>query len=287
LRRAITDEVSQGIVRNAGRLAFASGTAFLVLLLALHFLEPEFNPSWRMISEYELGSYGWMMRLAFFSMGSYSVFIVISLRRYVHLAAGRVGLAILAIIGIVGAGGSGIFTTDPITAAVSTATGELHLICGFSFILCFPVAVTLIRRGLTSNQEFVLTRRWLTLMTALVWVGVASFLLSFVVFPGKNGLGPTVLIGWPNRFMAVSYTLWIMVIAWLTEHHKEQTQFGGPVLAMDKGSVGRHLRRERNPLKSHLLWLARIPSARDKIRLERVQIQHDSIRMIADLTLCA
>jgi hypothetical membrane protein len=50
-------------------IALAAVVIFLILLTALHFLEPEFDPSRRLISEYELGHYGWIMSLAFFSLG--------------------------------------------------------------------------------------------------------------------------------------------------------------------------------------------------------------------------
>jgi Mn2+/Fe2+ NRAMP family transporter len=46
-------------------------------------LEPEFNPSWRMICEYELGNYGWMMRLAFFSLALSCLAIPVTVRPYV------------------------------------------------------------------------------------------------------------------------------------------------------------------------------------------------------------
>jgi hypothetical protein len=38
----------------------------LLMLLLLHLLEPELDPAWRMISEYEIGRFGWLVRLAFF-----------------------------------------------------------------------------------------------------------------------------------------------------------------------------------------------------------------------------
>lgn len=44
--------------RVFGRIAAGLSVAFLGFLLLLHILEPEFDPSWRMISEYELGRYG-------------------------------------------------------------------------------------------------------------------------------------------------------------------------------------------------------------------------------------
>jgi hypothetical protein len=48
-------------------LGFAAG--FLITLAALHVLEPEFNPP-HLISEYELGRFGWLMSMAFFSLGA-------------------------------------------------------------------------------------------------------------------------------------------------------------------------------------------------------------------------
>ena len=44
--------------------------AFLAILVLLHFLKPELAPSWRMISEYEIGRLGWIMRLAFVCWGA-------------------------------------------------------------------------------------------------------------------------------------------------------------------------------------------------------------------------
>jgi hypothetical protein len=41
---------------------------FFLLLIVLYFLEPEFNPP-HLISEYELGRFGWLMSLAFFCLG--------------------------------------------------------------------------------------------------------------------------------------------------------------------------------------------------------------------------
>jgi hypothetical protein len=41
------------------------------------------------------------------------------------------------------------------------------------------------------------------------------FTLSMVVmFPDDGTFGPEVLIGWPNRFMIVAYSVWLTVVAW-------------------------------------------------------------------------
>jgi hypothetical protein len=55
--------------RSWARTALAAVVVCLSLLAALHFIEPEFDPSKRLISEYELSRYGWVMSLAFFSLG--------------------------------------------------------------------------------------------------------------------------------------------------------------------------------------------------------------------------
>ena len=45
--------------RIAAKISLASTAVFLILLAALHFIEPQIDPSWHMISEYEIGRFGW------------------------------------------------------------------------------------------------------------------------------------------------------------------------------------------------------------------------------------
>ena len=204
------------ISKNAGRLAFAGTALFLILLAALHVLEPEFDPSWRMISEYELGGYGWMMQLAFFCWGLGCLALAAALWPNVGNTGGRLGLVLLATLAIIGAG-AGVFITDPITvpANAMTTSGYLHSICGLIFIFGFPIVATLVGWGLTRNKTP--RRRWLLVITALPWIGFLAFFASLIVFtPNINGYGRGVLIGWPNRFMAVTYAVWLMIIAWYT-----------------------------------------------------------------------
>jgi hypothetical protein len=40
-----------------------------VISFSLHLIKPEFDPSWRLISEYEVGRFGWLMTLAFVCWG--------------------------------------------------------------------------------------------------------------------------------------------------------------------------------------------------------------------------
>jgi hypothetical protein len=56
-------------MRTKATLAIGLCVAFLTILSALHGLEPEFNPP-HLISEYQLGRFGWLMSLAFFLSGN-------------------------------------------------------------------------------------------------------------------------------------------------------------------------------------------------------------------------
>jgi DJ-1/PfpI family len=56
-------------MRTKVTLAIGLCVAFLAILSELHVLEPEFNPP-HLISEYQLGPFGWLMALAFFYLGA-------------------------------------------------------------------------------------------------------------------------------------------------------------------------------------------------------------------------
>ena len=69
-------------MRTTGTLVLAIGlcAAFLAILSLLHVLEPEFNPP-HLISEYQLGRFGWLMSLAFFCLGAASLAVFAAARQ--------------------------------------------------------------------------------------------------------------------------------------------------------------------------------------------------------------
>src|SRR5687767_5053569 len=98
----------------AAQITIFLSATFLGILFLLHFLEPEFDPSWRMISEYELGGYGWMMSLAFFCWGGSVLTLLAALWRSLHTVSGAIGRWWLLLIGVA-LFGAGIFITNAIT----------------------------------------------------------------------------------------------------------------------------------------------------------------------------
>ena len=64
----------RGLARRVGaaasrRVVFASAAYFVVIVSALHVLEPEFDPRYRFMSEYVWGAWGWLMTTNFFALG--------------------------------------------------------------------------------------------------------------------------------------------------------------------------------------------------------------------------
>ena len=202
--------MNDGIVqRIAARLSLGLSVAFFALLAVLHVLEPEFN-SGHLISEYQLGDYGFLMSLAFCLLGASALLVALSLGPCLHTRGGRIGWWGLLVIGAAFFI-SGVFPP----AQTPVIIGYLHGKSALVVIFGSPIAFTLIGGSLFSSEpEFPLSRlRWATL---LAWGGFGLFLASLTVIR-LMGQTDTPLPAWvslANRFMIVTYCIWFMAAAW-------------------------------------------------------------------------
>jgi hypothetical protein len=196
--------------RFAARVAGGAATAFVAVLALLHVLKSELDPSWRMISEYEIGRHGWVMRAAFVLVAVACAALHRAVRGQVDGVAGtigRLGLGAAAIGTLL----AGVFATDPITAteAELTTQGNLH---GLGFALGGPgliVAVTLLTRALRRSAG----------RTAVIRVARATVLASIAAFAVvmattyDGTFSSDVPIGWPNRLLMVGFAAWVVGVA--------------------------------------------------------------------------
>jgi hypothetical protein len=104
------------VIASWAEISLLAVASFSALLVLLHFLKPELDPSWRMISEYEIGRYGWMMRLAFLCWSA-SFF---TLTAALFQKASTVAEVLLAIVGV-GAFVAALFAPDPTTTPIPSA----------------------------------------------------------------------------------------------------------------------------------------------------------------------
>src|SRR5690242_17719797 len=85
-------------IAAAPRLAVVGTIAVALTIVALHAIKPEFDPSWRFISEYAIGNYGWIMKVAFLIWAASLVVMALTLRHEVNTRAGKAGVVILFIV---------------------------------------------------------------------------------------------------------------------------------------------------------------------------------------------
>jgi uncharacterized protein DUF998 len=208
------------IIAPAAWLSILMTATTILLLASLHVLSPEFDPSWRMVSEYAFGQYGWVLSLMFLSWGIGSWALAVAILPQAKTRAGRAGWWFLVIAGIGEAMASAFDITHPIG----------HGIAGLLGVLGFPVAALLLSVALGHNENWHAARRPLLCLAILSWISVVLMVATLAVMTMQmariNGgqlpqhapksLPPGVLAldGWADRLLVLSPCAWVLVAAW-------------------------------------------------------------------------
>lgn len=191
----------------------------LLCLLTLHFVSTEFKPSWRMISEYALGKYKWLITAFFYLWGIASILLSTLLWSEVSSTWGKIGVILVLISGI-GAFMGGLFDLK-------------HKNHGLSFMLgtpTLPIGALIICYHLISMDKWQNYETPILYSTHSLWISFILMALSMVVLMSgykKTGLpmGPGVeppkalpkgvigVNGYFNRLLVFCYILWLVVMA--------------------------------------------------------------------------
>src|SRR5258708_18551002 len=201
-------------------LAIAAAAVALLLLASLHVLSPEFDPSFRMVSEYALGHYDWVLSLMFLAWGISAWALAVALWSQVKARAGKVGLWFLVIAGL-GEAMASVFD-------ITHDTG--HSIAGVLGVGGFPIAAVLLSVSLGRTQTWRGAKSLLLWLANLNWISVvllvATLVLMTVQFVQVDGgqlpqhapahlpAGVLGLDGWADRLIVLSNCLWVFVAAW-------------------------------------------------------------------------
>ena len=194
----------------------ALGTACTALMLvALHAVKPELDPSWRFLSEYATGQSGWVMKLAFLVWAASCAALAIALAGAVRTRPGRTGVVVLAIVAaaLVLAG---IFPQDPLTAGPDehTIAGTIHAIASMIGIPGIPVAAMLITSSLRRSGSSRWNHRTVTWTAHATWISLAA-MAAYLVWsvPRAGGFNAEVWAGWMNRLVVATYLAWQLLVA--------------------------------------------------------------------------
>jgi hypothetical protein len=200
------------------QLAIAAAVATVALLASLRALSPEFDPSYRLMSEYALGRYGWVLSLTFLAWGASSWALAFTIRPHIRSRGGRVGLVLLVVAGL----GQALASVFDITHDV------MHNLAGAMGILGLPVAALLITRSLGRNPAWSPVRRLLVVLANLTWISVVLFAAAFVLLtatfiqvdgslpaqaPQALPHGVIGVVGWANRLLVVVDCAWVVAVA--------------------------------------------------------------------------
>lgn len=191
------------VAEIAAITAIVAGGITVGLIAILHVLEPEYDPSWRMISEYSLGRHGWMMRLAFVTMAIGLAATCVAL--WPFGGAWTIGLAAVS----VGALGAAFLDADPIMTprAHATPVGRAHTVMGGVLLAGFPLAALFAGIGVAPGLGWTPAIASAVPLAGLVW-----FLIAAAPAHGQGG-SPEIRIGWPDRFCLLAYLGWVVLAA--------------------------------------------------------------------------
>ena len=200
----VTSHPVAAISQVAGRISLAASVASLVFLASLHALSPEFDPSWRMVSEYALGNYGWVLSLMFLAWALSCVALFAVIKSHVQTIGGKIGLGFLlaAAVGMT-------------MAAPFDVNHSLHGLAAMIGMPSLPIAAILISVSLGRNPSWTSSRALLIWTATLTWASLV--LMNIAVFTGFSQTGelnPGAWLGWANRLLIIAYNMWLMAVAW-------------------------------------------------------------------------
>jgi hypothetical protein len=202
----------------AAKISLVAAAFALLALVLLHVLSPEFDPSWRMVSEYALGQHGWALSLMFGFWGVSSWALVFSVRTQLATLGGKIGLWLLVASGL-----------GEVLAIVFDVRVPLHGLASTLGVPTLAVGAVLMSVSLCRNEAWSPVKTNLMRAAHFPWVClllmvVAMVLMISTYMQAGGVMDPAVQIetlppgviafnGWANRLLIVAYCGWLMVVA--------------------------------------------------------------------------
>ncbi len=201
------------------KLTITCAVISLLSLLSLHFVSPEFDPSWRMISEYALGDHGWLITLFFIFWGASSFCIILVLWNIADTKWSKVGVILLC-LSFAGQIMGGLFDVR-------------HSLHGLAFLIgvpSLPAAALLVSYQLVKKEDWKTYRSTILFSAHFTWISLVLMIISMVLMisgfqkagiPMGEGIEPPKSVphgviavnGYANRLLVLAYLCWPIIIA--------------------------------------------------------------------------
>jgi hypothetical protein len=187
---ASTENRSTRFASTAQWIVFACAAYYVIVGAALHFLEPEYDPRYRFMSEYAWSAHGWLMTTTFFVLALALFSVAVAVRNlYRPSRSARVGFGLL-VVGAAGICVAGAFRGFP-----------LHDVGGAVGLPGVVMAALLL------SWSFRQASGWQSFfpVALLIALGMFTALLSMIVDVGMPGLQQRVFL-----FLTL---LWLSIVA--------------------------------------------------------------------------
>jgi hypothetical protein len=203
------------------KLILATGAMSLLCLLLLHFLSPEYDPSWRMISEYAMGKYKAFLTAFFVLSAVCTMMLPFLLWNETAGLWSRVGLVLVFLSGV-GSLMGGLFDLK-------------HPLHGAAFALGVPtimVGALLVSYHLIKRSDWAQYSTGTLLSAHAIWISLVLMGVSMAMMmngfkqagvpmgpgatpPDAVPSGVVAVAGYFNRLLVICNTAWIMLMAYV------------------------------------------------------------------------
>lgn len=162
---------------------------FFAIVFSLHFLRADKNMLTCFVSEYAVGSYSWLMTIAFYALTTAAVLLLTGLSLY--FKATKKSIITLSIF-CIGFLVLSIFPTD-VPVIPTTPHGLIHALAALIALICLGIAM------ITWSFVFNTNENWKSFTKPSLFFGIVSLLLFIVHFASSHafkGLTQRILIIW-------------------------------------------------------------------------------------------
>ena len=193
-------------VAQLSMIAMVGIAYFVAAVAVLHILRPDYDPTQRVMSNYAVGPYGFLMIIAFLALAVSKFALALALYRGMTPASrSRTGIILLGIAGL-GVLLAAIFPTDvtPDDSPV-TSVGVIHILVSVIGFLCLLAAMFLLSRRFKKDE------RWQSFSRpslALALAALAAFIAFMVIQATATPVG-----GIAQRIFVALYLLWLFLTA--------------------------------------------------------------------------
>jgi hypothetical protein len=198
----------------AAMLAIAAAAISALALLALHLVSREFDPSWRMVSEYALGKYPWLLTVVFVTWGMASWALAAALLPLWSTWLGKLGLVFLVLAGV-----------GEIMGGAFDVNHKLH---GAAFAIGVPsLTIAAVVATLALRKNGVDVAMWPAHLSWISFLLMAGAMALFFMALSRAGINPSEMSrpleqlpegvkaynGWANRLLFAASYLWLVYTA--------------------------------------------------------------------------